>query len=119
MKLNAACLIQERAAILRRHAQRLPLAPGMALDAIGADCVGYTGADLAALCRQAAMRALTSGAVVLALTMNCHALCLWYRCQPCVDLAALCRQAAMRALTPALPIDLLTGRPIATPIVAP
>jgi SpoVK/Ycf46/Vps4 family AAA+-type ATPase len=52
---------QERATILRQHAQLLPLGPSVTLDAIAADCVGYTGADLAALCRQAAMRALTSG----------------------------------------------------------
>lgn len=54
-------VVQERAAILQQNAKLLPLAPGTALDGIAADCVGYTGADLAALCRQAAMRALTSG----------------------------------------------------------
>lgn len=53
--------LQERAAILRAHAKLLPLAPGVNFDALAAGCVGYTGADLAAVCRQAAMRALTSG----------------------------------------------------------
>jgi len=53
--------LQERAAILRAHTKLLPLAPGVNFDALAAGCVGYTGADLAALCRQAAMLALTSG----------------------------------------------------------
>ena len=57
-----ACLLeQERAAILRQHAKLLPLEQDLSLDAIAAYCVGYTGADLAALCRQAAMRALAAG----------------------------------------------------------
>lgn len=57
-----ACLSeQERAAILRQHAKLLPLEQDVCLDAIAASCVGYTGADLAALCRQAAMRALAAG----------------------------------------------------------
>ena len=52
--------VQERTAILRLHSAGLPLAAGVDLERIASDCNGYTGADLAALCREAAMAALTA-----------------------------------------------------------
>lgn len=57
-------LLQERGEILRTHAKLLPLACGVDFDTLAAGCVGCTGADLAAVCRQAAMRALTSGDMI-------------------------------------------------------
>ncbi|KAK9843703.1 hypothetical protein WJX81_003048 [Elliptochloris bilobata] len=47
-----------RAAILALHAARLPLAPDVDLETLSSAAIGYSGADLAALCREAAMRAL-------------------------------------------------------------
>ncbi|RKP33727.1 P-loop containing nucleoside triphosphate hydrolase protein, partial [Dimargaris cristalligena] len=43
-----------RAAILRYHTRKLPLAPDLDLDYLAAMTTGYVGADLAALCREAA-----------------------------------------------------------------
>lgn len=51
-----------RRAILALHAAGLPLAPDVNLDTLAAAAVGYSGADLAALCREAAMRALAGAA---------------------------------------------------------
>ena len=59
--------MQERAAILAVHAARLPLAADVDLNSLAAQCAGYVGADLAALCREAAMAALTTGAARLPL----------------------------------------------------
>ncbi|GBG59801.1 hypothetical protein CBR_g54903 [Chara braunii] len=50
--------LNERLEILQLHARGLPLAPGVDLCDIAAYCHGYTGADIAALCREAAMAAL-------------------------------------------------------------
>ncbi|WP_336344510.1 CDC48 family AAA ATPase [Halalkalicoccus ordinarius] len=47
-----------RRAILRVHTEGKPLAEEVDLDALAADLEGYTGADLAALCRTASMRAI-------------------------------------------------------------
>lgn len=47
-----------RLEILQIHAGRLPLAPDVDLAALAARAHGYVGADLAALCREAAMMAL-------------------------------------------------------------
>lgn len=52
--------MQERAEILRLHSAGLPLAADVDLDKLAVECNGYTGADLAALCREAAMAALTA-----------------------------------------------------------
>ena len=52
--------MQDRAAILALHARRMPLAEGVDLVQMAADCRGFTGADLAALCREAAMHALSA-----------------------------------------------------------
>ena len=50
----------ERAAILRTAVRRMPLAPGVDLDAIASDarCSGFSGADLSSLAREAATAAL-------------------------------------------------------------
>ena len=81
----ASAVAQDRAAILRLHAAGLPLAPDVDLDQIATACNGYTGADLAALCREAAMVALTAeaastapGAAACARATSC-ARC-WLRC---------------------------------------
>ncbi|WP_259517526.1 CDC48 family AAA ATPase [Halanaeroarchaeum sp. HSR-CO] len=47
-----------RLEILRVHAREKPLAADVDLEAIAADLAGYTGADVAALVRRAAMRAI-------------------------------------------------------------
>lgn len=47
-----------RAAILRVHTRKMPLADDIDLQDIAATCKGYSGADIAALCREAAMAAL-------------------------------------------------------------
>ena len=45
------------------YTKKLPLAPNVDLQAIAASCNGYVGADLEALCREAAMCALKSSEV--------------------------------------------------------
>ena len=57
--------IQEREAILKLHAGSLPLADDVALPALATACHGYSGADLAALCREAAMTALSDTAAAI------------------------------------------------------
>ena len=66
--------LQERAAILRLQAAAMPLAEGVDMDAIAAACVGYSGADLAALCREAAMLAAGEDSTVrcIALWRSMH-----------------------------------------------
>ncbi|KAI5067218.1 hypothetical protein GOP47_0017746 [Adiantum capillus-veneris] len=49
---------QERYEILKLHASRLPLDVGVELRLVSDMCNGYVGADLAALCREAAMASL-------------------------------------------------------------
>lgn len=49
---------EARAAILRAAAKKTPLGEGVDLDAIAADTDGYSGADLAALVREAALAAM-------------------------------------------------------------
>ena len=70
----AAELCQDRAAILALHARSMPLADEVNLARIAEECRGFTGADLAALCREAAMHALSAadaaGAAAPALTLS-------------------------------------------------
>lgn len=54
---------QERTDILRFHTKKSPLASDVDLSELAALSSGYTGADLAAVCRQACMHALISGDV--------------------------------------------------------
>ncbi|GLJ40488.1 hypothetical protein SUGI_0834770 [Cryptomeria japonica] len=49
---------EQRFQILQLHARNLPLDINVNLDAIASSCNGYVGADLEALCREAAMAAL-------------------------------------------------------------
>lgn len=60
-----ATWLQERTAILRLQAAGLPLDSSVDLPGLAVACHGYSGADLAALCRQAAMVALTEAASAL------------------------------------------------------
>lgn len=55
----------QRAHILALHTAALPLAPDVALAELAEACHGYTGADLAAVCREAAMAALSAVAATL------------------------------------------------------
>eukprot|EP00899_Mesostigma_viride_P011758 jgi/Mesvir1/20583/Mv14823-RA.3 len=48
----------EREEILALHSAAMPLAMGLDLGALAAACTGYTGADLASLCREASLIAL-------------------------------------------------------------
>ena len=57
--------MQEREAILKLHAGSLPLADDVALPALATACHGYSGADLAALCREAALTALSDAAAAM------------------------------------------------------
>lgn len=50
-----------RAEILAVHTRAMPLAPDVSLPALAAATHGYVGADLAALCREAAIAALRRG----------------------------------------------------------
>ena len=54
------CAVQEREAILRLHSASLPLSADVSLPSLAAACHGYSGADLAAVCREAAVRALSA-----------------------------------------------------------
>jgi AAA+ lid domain len=58
---DAGVCAQEREQILRLHTAALPLAPDVDLGVVAGGCGGYSGADLAALCSEAAMRALAGG----------------------------------------------------------
>ena len=49
---------EARAAILRAAAKNIPLGAGVDLDAVAADTDGYSGADLTALLREAALAAM-------------------------------------------------------------
>ena len=51
--------VQERVAIVRLHSKGLPLGADVELDSIAGACHGYSGADLAAVCREAAMCAIS------------------------------------------------------------
>ena len=72
--------MQERADILKFHLSSAPVSPEMDLAAIAAACQGFSGADLAALAREAAMAAiseaagpiLAGGGMVLTFTSDCH-----------------------------------------------
>jgi len=52
----------QRADILALHARSLPLCPLLSLSSVAAACHGYSGADLAALAREAAMLAIEEAA---------------------------------------------------------
>ncbi|HSQ04792.1 MAG TPA: ATP-dependent zinc metalloprotease FtsH [Burkholderiales bacterium] len=56
-----------RAAILKVHAAKVPLAEGTDLDAVAALTPGFTGADLANLVNEAALRATRRGADVVSI----------------------------------------------------
>ncbi|KAL2895603.1 Cell division control protein 48-like protein B, partial [Bienertia sinuspersici] len=49
---------RERLQILMLYTRKLPLDPGIDLQAIAASCNGYVGADLEALCHEADMSAV-------------------------------------------------------------
>ena len=49
---------KDRAAILRAATKKMPLADDVDLDMLGLSLAGYTGADIAGLCREAGMEAL-------------------------------------------------------------
>jgi transitional endoplasmic reticulum ATPase len=51
-----------RRAILALHAARMPLGPGVDLDALAEATEGWVGADLAGLCRRAALHAMADAA---------------------------------------------------------
>jgi ATP-dependent 26S proteasome regulatory subunit len=51
--------------VTRLHCQGLQLAPDVELVALASSCFGYSGADLAALVREAAMHALSTAAAYI------------------------------------------------------
>ena len=53
---------KQRLAILRLHARALPLADDVDLEVVAGNAKGYSGADLAALCREAAMASIRDAA---------------------------------------------------------
>lgn len=50
---------------MQLYTRKLPLDPGIDLQAVAASCNGYVGADLEALCREAAMSALERSKVIV------------------------------------------------------
>eukprot|EP00191_Tetraselmis_sp_GSL018_P020109 CAMPEP_0177586150 /NCGR_PEP_ID=MMETSP0419_2-20121207/4910_1 /TAXON_ID=582737 /ORGANISM="Tetraselmis sp., Strain GSL018" /LENGTH=801 /DNA_ID=CAMNT_0019076005 /DNA_START=150 /DNA_END=2556 /DNA_ORIENTATION=- len=54
---------EQREAILRLHSARLPLGGDVDLSLLAGTCHGFTGADLAALCREAALNAVSRGPI--------------------------------------------------------
>lgn len=52
--------MQDRQAILELHARSLPLDDDVSLASLATACHGYSGSDLAAVCREAAMGALSA-----------------------------------------------------------
>jgi SpoVK/Ycf46/Vps4 family AAA+-type ATPase len=50
--------MQERSELLRYHSRALPLEADVDLEDIAKRCHGFSGADIAALCRTAAMNAI-------------------------------------------------------------
>ncbi|KAL4854008.1 Cell division control protein 48 B [Chlorella vulgaris] len=59
-----------RASILQVLIQHLPLHEPLDLTQLASDCHGYTGADLGALCREAAMNAASKGAASVGGTIS-------------------------------------------------
>ncbi|KAK9787377.1 hypothetical protein WJX73_009748 [Symbiochloris irregularis] len=57
---------KDRESILRLHTAAMPLADDVDLSSVAARAHGFSGADLTALCREAAMRALTAASETLA-----------------------------------------------------
>ena len=64
-----------RADILRVCTRTMPIAEGTDLAGIALRCVGYVGADLAALCREAALAAMREGAEAVAAHHFARAMC--------------------------------------------
>lgn len=50
--------LQQRRSILSVLCQKMPVCPGLDLAELSKITAGYVGADLSALCREAAMKAL-------------------------------------------------------------
>jgi len=61
---------EQRRAILELLTASTPLDAAVDLPALAEACAGYTGADLAALCREAAMSVLSSAAAGVALEVS-------------------------------------------------
>ena len=53
---------EQRAAIVALHSRSLPLATDVNLAVVARDAKGYSGADLAGLCREAAMASIRRAA---------------------------------------------------------
>ena len=51
---------KQRERILRHHTRNMPIATGTDMAALAASCQGFTGADIAVLCREAAMCAVSA-----------------------------------------------------------
>jgi transitional endoplasmic reticulum ATPase len=62
-----------RREILAVHTREVPLADGVDLDRLADDTAGYSGADLQAVCREAAMRAVSTVAEQHGDEANAHA----------------------------------------------
>lgn len=62
--------LQQRKAILSVLCERMPVCPSVNLTALAQTTTGYVGADLSALCREAAMHAIREDSKVT--TATCH-----------------------------------------------
>lgn len=62
--------LQQRKAILSVLCERMPVCPSVNLTELAQTTTGYVGADLSALCREAAMHAIREDSKVT--TATCH-----------------------------------------------
>ncbi|MFB6096050.1 MAG: AAA family ATPase [Haloferacaceae archaeon] len=83
-----------RRAVLAVHTREAPLAADVDLDEVAARTAGYSGADLAAVCREAAMRAVNDVASRYGEDANAHA--------DEVEVTAADFEAALEAVAPSL-----------------
>lgn len=112
-----------RLEILVLHTARMPLANDVSLHQLAADTAGYSGAELAAICREAAQTALyerlDSVQVCQLLAHASEAGRALNLPAPCYSMATHARRSQPGEGCPSMPISLLTGPPRFNPCRVP